>query len=246
MTALDCYVESDPLSKLKDIQKQYISQLSSVYNKLYSEEEWKKMVESTPTEVGVMGKNETIVIPFPNKPKFIELYNYNNNGIFPFEEIKPKLDGIAPFNITNRRFKDNYKNLILHINKSRNQGLDYLSGHKLMIEAFDYVQKGFLDDDIRVFNSRISEFQNSIRSAFSREVVKSEIVSASPTLFGGPDPSYDKPTGLGADINDRVVGFNVNLGKIRERINKISDSALGFCVENIEELVTNAVRKLFT
>ena len=47
MTAIICYNEGDPLSKLVRLRQKYLKELEQVYDKTYSPEEWKKIVNSS-------------------------------------------------------------------------------------------------------------------------------------------------------------------------------------------------------
>jgi len=230
MTAIICYNEGDPLSKLVGLRKKYLKELEEVYDKTYSGKEWEKIVNSSDYGTVFLGPGGgggvKLELIFSKKPSFGDFYQYNKDGVFPFKKIKPKLDKVVLFNINDRDFKSSYNSLIKGIGLVKGAPASPPSEQTLrdeiieaMNEAFKYVGGDFLNDNLATYEQKIEDYKNRISHLFN-----------------------PVPTGMSKPVMENFVR---NLDDLRNNVKSKAESAKGLCIDNVEGFLEDAVRSLF-
>ena len=173
MTAITCYKDGDKIKTLDGLIGKYKEELEEAYHRLYDKDEWKVLVETYSTEIEEYNDDsdvkhgDKIVVEaiFPEKPAFDKFFNYNNNGVFPFEEIKPKLDSVKPFDLKDDEFRRLYAALIESIGIVQDKNIDNNLNDFILVmqEAFNYVQSGFLDDNLDDYGRKVASYEDRVR-----------------------------------------------------------------------------------
>ena len=86
-TTPQCFTLDQPISELEKFQENFESQLESVYDATYTEEEWSSLVAQYDLEL-LFGDDAEA---FATKPDWNVIYYYNKPDIEPFGELREKL-----------------------------------------------------------------------------------------------------------------------------------------------------------